>query len=74
MTKINGQKKKNYYQLKFEESKGDSKKLWRTLNEVIGRDKMSKSPSFIESNGEFITKPIERGNYFNNDFISKVEM
>jgi hypothetical protein len=33
---------------------------------------MAKTPSFIELNGEFITKPSDIANYFNNYFLSKV--
>src|SRR4029434_1031939 len=48
------------------------KKLWRVLNDAMGRSKMAKTPSFIELNGEFITKPPDIANYFNNYFLSKV--
>ena len=47
-------------------------KLWRVLNDAMGRSKMAKTPSFIELNGEFITKPSDIANYFNNYFLSKV--
>lgn len=72
ITKMNRQKKKHYYQCKFEECKNDSKKLWRTLNEAVGRDKMGKAPSFIEVDGVFVTKAVDIANYFNNFFINKV--
>lgn len=38
----------------------------------MGRDKMGKTPSFIESSDGFITRPKEIADYFNNYFISKV--
>lgn len=44
VTKMNRQKK-NSYQSKLEEYKGDSKKLWKTLNEVIGKTRRSKIPN-----------------------------
>lgn len=72
ITKFNRQKKKHYYHSKFEECYGDSKKLWKVMNEAMGRSKMSKTPSFIEQNGEFITKASAIANYFNNYFLSKV--
>ena len=72
ITKLNRRKKKYYYHSKFEECHGDSKKLWRVLNDAMGRSKMAKTPSFIELNGEFITKPSDIANYFNNYFLSKV--
>jgi hypothetical protein len=34
------------------------KKLWSTLNEILGK-KANSAPSFIESDGSFITKPID---------------
>jgi hypothetical protein len=37
ITKLNRQKKKYYYHSIFEECHGDSKKLWRVLNEAMGR-------------------------------------
>ena len=72
ITKLNRQKKKYYYHSKFEECHGDSKKLWKVLNDAMGRNKMAKTPSFIEMNGGFITKPSDIANYFNNYFLSKV--
>ena len=32
---------------------------------------MAKTPSFIEMNGGFITKPSDIANYFNNYFLSE---
>ena len=61
---MNRQKKKDYYQCKFEESKNDCKKTWRTLNEAVGRNKMAKVPLFIEVEGVFVTKPVDIANYF----------
>lgn len=40
------------------------------LNQIMGRDKMGKTPLFIESSDGFITRPKEID--FNNYFISKV--
>ena len=42
-----------------------------TLNEMMGR-KTNLTPSFIESDGLFITKPFDDANYFNYHFIGKV--
>jgi hypothetical protein len=47
------------------------KKLWSTLNEVMGRMTNS-TPSFIESDGLFITKPFDVAKLFNDYFIGKV--
>ena len=52
-------------------TKNDSKKLWSTLNEILGK-KANSAPSFIESDGSFITKPADIANYFNDFFIGKI--
>ena len=49
----------------------DSKKLWSTLNDILGK-KTNSDPSFIESDGSFITKPTDVSNYFNDFFIGKM--
>lgn len=71
VTKLNRKKKKLYYELRINDIKHDGKKLWSTLNDIMGR-KSSSTPSFIEVEGSFITKPAEIANYFNNYFTSKV--
>lgn len=72
VTKMNRHKKKIYYQDKIREVKNDSKQLWKTFNNILGKSKTT-CPSFIEANGLFITKPLEIANHFNNFFIEKVE-
>jgi hypothetical protein len=47
------------------------KKHWSTLNEIMGR-KTNSTPSFIESDVLFITKPFDVANYFYDHFIGKV--
>ena len=47
------------------------KKLWSTLNEIMGRKTNSTQP-FIESDGLFIKKPFDVANYFNDSLIGKV--
>ena len=73
ITKMNRQKKKQYYKNKVRECNNDSKKLWNTLNEAMGRDTKAKVPTFIEVNGVFLTKPVDIANYFNNFFITKIK-
>ena len=71
MTKLNKKKKKLYYETKINDIKKDSEKLWSTLNDIFG--KMANSdPSFIESDGSFITKHTDIANYFNHIFIGKI--
>lgn len=55
VTKLNRKKKKAYYQNKIQERKNDGNKLWKTLNELMGRAK-NNTPSFIEVKGIFLTK------------------
>ena len=58
VTKLNKKKKLNY-ETNINEIKNDSKKLWSTLNEILGK-KANSSP--------FITKPTDISNYFNDFF------
>lgn len=41
-------------------------------NDLLGRNTKS-SPSYLEVQGNFITKPTDIANHFNNYFIEKVE-
>ena len=72
VTKLNKKKKKSYYQTKINYIKHNVKKLWSTLNDIMGR-KPNSPPSFIEVDGSFITKPFDFVNLFNDYFTSKVE-
>ena len=63
--------KKLYYEAMLNDINNNGKKRWSTLNEIMGR-KTNWSPSFIESDGLFITKPFDIANYFNDYFIGKV--
>lgn len=72
VTKLNRQKKKVHYIQRISDVKNDGKKLWSTLNEVMGR-KSKTVISFIQSgDGAFITKPLDIANHFNIFFKSKV--
>ena len=70
VTKLNRNRKKLYYENRINDSRNDNKKLWNTLNDLLGRNTKS-SPSYLEVEGNFITKPTDIGNYFNNYFIEK---
>ena len=48
-------------------TKNDSKKLWNTFKEMLGK-KANSAPSLIQSDGSFITKPNDIANYFNYFF------
>lgn len=71
VTKLNKAKKKEYYKQRISNAKHDGKQLWNTLNEIMGRNKNGCAP-FVEANGEFLTKPVDIANHFNNFFTSKV--
>lgn len=45
---------------------------WKTLNYIMGRSG-DNTPSFIESDGTFITKPQDIANYFNEYFVGKMK-
>ena len=64
ITKMNKQKKKQYYRSKFAECRDDSKKMWRILNDVVGKGKVNNTSTFVECDGVFITKPKDVANYF----------
>ena len=64
ITHTNKKKKKLYYEVKIIIKN-------TTLKETMGGETNS-TPSFIESDGLFITKPFEVTNYFNDCFIGKV--
>ena len=72
VTKLNRKKKKAYYQNLILERKNDGNKLWKTLNEIMGRAKTN-SPSFIEVDGSFLTKGKDIANHFNDHFVGKVD-
>ena len=71
VTKLNKKKKKLFYESRINEIKHDGKKLWSTLNDIMGR-KSNPTPSFIEVEGTYLTKPVDIANYFNDYFTNKV--
>lgn len=72
VTKLNRNKKKVYYENRINDIKYNSKKLWNTVNDLLGR-KNKLTPSFLEVEGGFITKPSEIANHFNEYFIGKID-
>lgn len=72
VTWLNTKKKKDYYKHRINEAKNDGKKLWSTLNEIMGR-KSNTPISFIQSEGKYITKPDDIANHFNDFFKNKVD-
>ena len=64
VTKLNQKKKKQYYAVQLSRTKNDGKKLWSTINNIMGRN-TTPQPIFIECGGTFITKPKEIANHLN---------
>ena len=71
-TKLNIKKKKTHHEKVFNNIKHDSKKLWNTLNNIMGRKSRS-IPSFLESEGLIITRPSDVAEHINNYFVNKVK-
>lgn len=71
VSKLNHIKKREYYKQKIRSAAGDSKKIWKTLNEIMSR-KSNNYQGCVENEGQFITKPLEIANYFNTFFNDKV--
>ncbi len=64
VTKLNYIKKRDYSKYKIRCAAGDSKKLWKTLNEMMCR-KTNNFQGCVENEGQFIIKPLDIANYFN---------
>ena len=62
LTKLNRRRKKEYYDNIVQEMKHDSKRLWSTLN-VLVKGHTKSSPSYLETGGEFLTKPKDIANH-----------
>ena len=62
----------NYYHSVLNEHKGNSKKAWETVNELIYNKKRSSSPpsKLMNSNGEVISNPLAIAEEFNEFFTN----
>lgn len=72
VTKLNRRKKKEYYGNVVQEIKHDSKRLWRTLNLLVKGNTKSLT-CYLETGGEFLTKPKDIAKHLNNYFINKID-
>ena len=72
VTKLNKAKKRAHYQNKIVQARLDGNMMWKTLNEMMGR-KGKSTPSFIEVNGQYLTKPLDIANYFSGYFSNKIQ-
>jgi hypothetical protein len=63
--------KKSYITIKITANKNNTKEMWKTLNNLLGRNKKTKSPDFfISLNGERITDTNTIAESFNNFFAN----
>ncbi len=72
VTKLKRMKKKLYYENRITGSKNDNKKVWKTLNELRGKNSQQ-TPSFLEVDGSFLTRPSDIANYLSKYFVNKVD-
>ncbi len=61
---------KNYYYGLIDENKENPKKMWKTINKVLGRNQHATKPSSVEVNGIRITREQNVLEAFNQHFIS----
>ena len=75
LTKIKQLSKKLYFQKAIEESGKNSKKLWKTINNIINyKDPKNSSIDRVEDeNGNFITEAEQISNLMNKNFVSLVD-
>jgi len=72
VTMLNKVKKKKYYYNRISSNNIDSKTIWKVLNQLMGKSGRS-TPSFLEAEGKFITKPSEIANYLSGYFSDKIQ-
>ncbi len=61
--------KQNYYQTLFSNIQNDTKKVWKTINEIVTiKAKSSDSPTLITVNNDNVTDPKTMANHFNDFF------
>ena len=72
LTRLKDLSKKLYFKDSVKRASGNSKQLWRTVNNIITtKSPKHKSIDCVEDNeGKFISDPIEISNTLNNNFIS----
>lgn len=71
VTSLNKRKKKLYYEDRIKNINNNSKKLWSVLNDVMGR-RRNITPSYLEKEGLFLTKPADIANHIQNYFVDKI--
>lgn len=69
---LNRKKKASHFKTVFKECKNNSKRIWHTVNGLLGRS-TNVSPVSVEVDGKIKTKPIDIANHFADYFETKVE-
>ena len=59
-----------YYKNKFKDAKMTIKKVWKTVNDILGKQ-TNRAPTSIRKEGKIITEPKELSEAFNNIFQEK---
>lgn len=72
VTMLNKKKKRMYYHKKISSIRTDSKATWNILNQLMGKSGRS-TPSYLEVEGQFMTKPEDIANYLSYFFSDKIQ-
>ena len=62
--------KRAYYNNEIEKQKGDPKRTWKTINQLIGNQKSNPAITEVKINDESITSPAGITETFNNHFVN----
>ena len=55
---------------RFEQIKGNMKKTWNMINQIIGRNKKDNQQTVFKKGTDLVTSPIEIANEFNKFFVN----
>lgn len=72
VTALIRKKKQKYYESIIDQNRGDSKKMWKGIKEVMGKNKKSQINE-VYFNGEKITEKQDIAEHFNRFFIQSIE-
>lgn len=62
--------KRTYFESKFAEAHGDSRRLQQVINEATGKIKLKQDCSMLNVQGRIVTNPIEAANELNKYFVN----
>lgn len=72
VTMLNKKKKRIFYHKTINSIRTDSRATWNILNQLMGKCGRS-TPSYLEVDGNFITKPEDIANYLSYYFSDKIQ-